>query len=488
MAPRVLIVEDNLPLAQAMARVITRLDVQVDVSGDGIEGLQKYAADPYDLLVVDLHLPRLSGVELVRKIRSTGRGKSLPVIIVTGVYKGDQYAKKARETLAIKYYLEKPFSQEALLDSVKQSLPAAAKAAAPAQASAPVSAPAPAPAPAAPPPAEGPRVTVVKVPDREAGTRPPAPSPVPREQPASPAPRPAPPAAAGLKPVAEIQPRRALQGNLLSRPLDSLLLEAQKTRATGILFIKKGDDDRSLLFINGVPIGLASGKLDTSFGNWLFNQGRISLMEYQVYQGQKRNGTDLDQIFIKMGALMPDEFYAEWKKFVEESLIQMFSWTDAEFTFQLWPPLPESSPLPPMNLAHVIHQGFKRWVPAERLVEVGKGASGRFVALTKNYYDYQMHIRIEPLEALFLDRADGTRRFEELVAGTEEDRDKLIRSFAAFQALGMVELKDRPGEAAVEAPYPIRERVFEGETAAEEAEEKEEAPAAPVTPPEPAEQ
>ncbi|HUT52907.1 MAG TPA: response regulator [bacterium] len=466
MAPRILIVEDNLPLAQAMARLISRLNVSVDVSGDGIEGLRKYAADPYDLLVVDLHLPRLSGVELVRKIRSTARGKALPVIIVTGVYKGDQYAKKAREALAIKYYLEKPFSQEALLDSVKQSLSATLSAGAAA-------------APAAPAPAGGPRVTVVKTPpDRAAGTRPPAP--VAREKPTAPAPRPAAPSAPapGPKPVAEIQPRRALMGNLSSRPLDGLLLEAKKTRATGILFIKKGDDDRSLLFINGVPIGLSAAKLETSFGNWLFNQGKISLMEYQVYQGQQKNGADVDQIFIKMGALLPDEFFAEWKKFVEESLSQMFSWQDAEFTFQLWPPLPESSPLPPMNLSHIIHQGFKRFVPGERLMEVKKRASGRFVALTRNYYDHQMHISIEPMEALFLDRADGTRRFEELLPEAADDADKIMRSFAAFQALGMVELRDRPVESGIEAPYPIRERVFEGVAAGEE-EEPEAAAAAP---------
>jgi len=89
---------------------------------DGIEAMQRIATSMPDLLLLDLRLPRLNGVDLLKKLRQSPKGKSLPVVIVTGAYKGERFAKAA-EALGVRHYLEKPFTAGTLLHAVRDMLP-----------------------------------------------------------------------------------------------------------------------------------------------------------------------------------------------------------------------------------------------------------------------------------------------------------------------------------------------------------------------------
>ncbi len=453
MSPKVLIIEDQISLAQAIAKLLARYKIEATVSGDGIEGLKAYTTRPYDLLIVDLHLPKLSGVEVIRKVRSTAHGKDLPIIIMTGVYKSQDYADKAKELFGIRHYLIKPFSQEAFLQAIKESLR-------------PEAGPGPEKkSPGGPEPVRP--STTERPPARLKSKETVGPEP-PRTQ----------AGANGHRPVAEIKPRQALMGNLKDAPMDRLLMDFKANRSTGTLFVKREEEERTILFVEGSPIGLATTKSECSYGNHLFCKGKISLMEYQVYQGRRKNGTDSDELFIKMGALAPEEHGALWRQYLQESLISMFGWERAEFTFQLWPCL-EGAPCPSViNLAHVIHQGFIRHSTPQRTASLREKAGDRFLGLTPSFYDYQMHIQINPEESLFLDMMDGSRRLEELLPEDPEKAEKMLRSFGAFSALGMVSFHAAPELKELEAPFPVRERpTVEVKVTVEEKEyEAEEAP------------
>ena len=468
MSLKILIVEDQAPLAEAMAKLLSRYGLAADVSLDGVAALSRYAETPYDLLIVDLQLPKLSGVEVIRKIRTTHRGQTLPVMIVTGVYKGSEYAARARQSLGVKYYLEKPFKQEEFLAAVKDLL-GAGDTSLPAPAAKPAAEPAPAPAAPAAAPARrmgaserapvrpGAAERVHPAAPQSAPAAAPAGVPSVSAAPAAPSPPAAPP---GPRQLAEIQPTKAVRGRLKDRPFDGVLLDARRNRVLGTLFIKREGEERRLLFLNGLPTDLRSSKAESSFGAWLFAQGRISLMEYQVYQTQKP-AANPDEILVKMGCLLPADYYAAWRTWLEDSLSQMCGWPDAEFTFQLWPRLPLETDPQAVNLARVIHQAYKKFCPADRAATFLERSLLKFPALAPAYYDHQMHLEIEPAEALFLDRADGVKRMREILPADPAEMEKLKRSLGAFVALGMVELRDRPEARAVEAPFPIRDRMSE---------------------------
>jgi two-component system, LytTR family, response regulator len=106
---RVLVVDDE-PLAQtALANILTaRDDVEhFDAASDAIEALEKLASDSYDVLLLDINMPEMSGTELVDQLRL--RGDPLPSVVFVTAH--DEHAIAAFERHAIDYVL-KPFSSE----------------------------------------------------------------------------------------------------------------------------------------------------------------------------------------------------------------------------------------------------------------------------------------------------------------------------------------------------------------------------------------
>ena len=67
---RVLVVEDETSLADALDRGLTQLGYDVEVAADGVEALEKAGAAPYDVVCLDLNLPRLDGIEVCRRLRA----------------------------------------------------------------------------------------------------------------------------------------------------------------------------------------------------------------------------------------------------------------------------------------------------------------------------------------------------------------------------------------------------------------------------------
>jgi DNA-binding response OmpR family regulator len=80
---RVLVVEDEADLADAIARGLRREGYAVDVAYDGDEAVDKAAVNDYDVVCLDLNLPRLDGMEVVRRIRADDVGQPTRVLMLT---------------------------------------------------------------------------------------------------------------------------------------------------------------------------------------------------------------------------------------------------------------------------------------------------------------------------------------------------------------------------------------------------------------------
>ncbi|HLW83911.1 MAG TPA: LytTR family DNA-binding domain-containing protein [Candidatus Sulfotelmatobacter sp.] len=115
---RVLIVDDE-PLAQtALANVLSaRNDVEYfDSAKDAIEALEKLATDSYDVLLLDINMPELSGTDLVDRLRT--RTPPLPSIVFVTAH--DEHAIAAFEQHAVDYVL-KPFSNERISEALDRA-------------------------------------------------------------------------------------------------------------------------------------------------------------------------------------------------------------------------------------------------------------------------------------------------------------------------------------------------------------------------------
>lgn len=68
---RILIVEDEKDLRESLKEGLTLSNYAVDIAADGLEGLELLNVNSYDLLVLDLNLPKLDGLEVLKKLRKT---------------------------------------------------------------------------------------------------------------------------------------------------------------------------------------------------------------------------------------------------------------------------------------------------------------------------------------------------------------------------------------------------------------------------------
>jgi len=77
-----LVAEDEPHAAEAVADYLARKGYRVSVASDGLAALERHREDPADLVITDVRMPRLGGVELIRELRRDTPG--LPVVLMTG--------------------------------------------------------------------------------------------------------------------------------------------------------------------------------------------------------------------------------------------------------------------------------------------------------------------------------------------------------------------------------------------------------------------
>src|SRR5207245_4187316 len=115
---RILLVEDESKVARFIARGLTAASYAVDTAADGLSGLELASAYHYDLIVLDLMLPGMTGTDLLQRIR--GRDTNVPVLVLSA---RDAVADKVGHLeLGADDYLTKPFAFDELLVRVKALL------------------------------------------------------------------------------------------------------------------------------------------------------------------------------------------------------------------------------------------------------------------------------------------------------------------------------------------------------------------------------
>jgi len=108
----ILVVDDEPTIAEVVSRYLERAGYSADTTGDGIEALRMAGEIRPDLIVLDLMLPSLGGLEVLRRLRTDGESDT-PVILLTA--KGEQNDKLAGLRQGADDYMVKPFSPTELV-------------------------------------------------------------------------------------------------------------------------------------------------------------------------------------------------------------------------------------------------------------------------------------------------------------------------------------------------------------------------------------
>ncbi|HJE83847.1 response regulator transcription factor [Megasphaera stantonii] len=111
---RILIIEDNKEITELERDYLEANDFEVDIAEDGVTGLEKALADEYNLILLDIMLPRMDGFQVCREIRAQ---KDVPILMVSA--KREDIDKIRGLGLGADDYISKPFSPSELVARVK---------------------------------------------------------------------------------------------------------------------------------------------------------------------------------------------------------------------------------------------------------------------------------------------------------------------------------------------------------------------------------
>jgi two-component system, OmpR family, alkaline phosphatase synthesis response regulator PhoP len=129
MSTRILVVEDDPDIAQLVARYLDKAGFVSERAASGREALQAIAARPPDLMVLDLMLPQVDGLEICRIVRANPATAELPIIMLTA--RAEESERIVGLELGADDYLAKPFSPNELVARVRALLRRARRGAGP---------------------------------------------------------------------------------------------------------------------------------------------------------------------------------------------------------------------------------------------------------------------------------------------------------------------------------------------------------------------
>jgi len=118
---RILVVDDDADIRRLNVEVLADSGYEVDAAEDGVEAWHALNTESYDLLITDNHMPMVTGLELIKKLRT--EDKMMPVILVSGTLPTEELEK--HPWLQIQATLLKPYTLAELFRTVKEVMIAA---------------------------------------------------------------------------------------------------------------------------------------------------------------------------------------------------------------------------------------------------------------------------------------------------------------------------------------------------------------------------
>ena len=116
MSVKILVVEDHTDTRDMLEILLTREGFQVITAEDGWKGLAKAKTELPDVILTDVHMPNLNGIDLIRALRDLPQTERTPIVVMTA----DRDQQAAAVAAGVDQFLKKPIMVEKLFSTLKQ--------------------------------------------------------------------------------------------------------------------------------------------------------------------------------------------------------------------------------------------------------------------------------------------------------------------------------------------------------------------------------
>jgi two-component system chemotaxis response regulator CheY len=118
MSKRILVVDDSAAVRQSVSYVLDQAGYEIVQAVDGADALTKLDGSPFHLVITDVNMPNMDGIELTSKIRATGDYKFTPIVVLTTESQNEKMT--AGKEAGATGWIVKPFNSDKLLQVVKR--------------------------------------------------------------------------------------------------------------------------------------------------------------------------------------------------------------------------------------------------------------------------------------------------------------------------------------------------------------------------------
>ena len=118
---KILIIEDDPLMSRMYQKIFSLEGYSVDIAGDGLEGLEKTRSLKPTLILLDIMMPKMNGLQVLEKLKLDPETKSIPVVILTNLA-GSRDAEDAMLKGAVKYIVKSEYEPKQIVQMVKEIL------------------------------------------------------------------------------------------------------------------------------------------------------------------------------------------------------------------------------------------------------------------------------------------------------------------------------------------------------------------------------
>ncbi len=278
----ILVVEDNDDVRDIITIYLRRNGYAVTEAPDGMAAVDVLSNLKPNVILLDVLLPKLDGIEVLKRLRESEAGNSIPVVMMSAVLQTrDLKSETAR--LNVHSFLQKPFQMRTLLERVEQALNVRPK-------------------------------------KQQTGTQ------------------------AVIQGTSNWRAEKRLQmvrsplgltGKLDAIPVPEILHGIFIESRTGRLQICSGTTEKRVFFQNGLPVYAESSVPEETLGAHLVRRGRLSQEQHDhTVQEMTRSGRHFGEVLLKLELLGPHDLFTEIESHLTEKVISIFAWHDGSYIFE----------------------------------------------------------------------------------------------------------------------------------------------------------
>ncbi|MBL8912227.1 MAG: response regulator [Archangium sp.] len=404
-------------MQRVLADALTKQGFVVTVERDGEWAVKTFEKKNFDLVILDLLLPALSGYEVAKKIRAMPKGKRVPIIMISGVYRNPVHQREAVEKHGAFVLLEKPIDLKLLLGTIQDAL--------------------------------GERVP------KPAPPKPPQPPPPPVEEDEKTGEFMADDAQREEVEVVEQQAKKVqsktseltARGDFKQKSFPEVLAEIYRWRSTGALLVRREKVKKIVYFREGTPETVKSNLLVECLGQVLVREKMISQAECEeslrrMKSSKRMQGT----VLIEMGCISPHNLQHMLVVQLQEKLYDCFRWDDGEYQFNPKVALPPEPLSIGMTCASLIFEGVKHAYDEKRLFKAFSGLDHQYVHPPDSPLYALQEAGLGDEEKELLQLADGHKTLATLRALEILPQFETDRFFFAMKCAQMVVFKSTQSE------------------------------------------